>query len=314
MVAIMTALSSGICIFLTAVLLAGCVTTDYRNIRPKNEVRNAPIPVPWPKSKPSAPRKAEVQVSRIAPASAGPAHIVRRGDTVYAVARKSGVEVRDIILANGLRAPYTLTIGQRLSVPAVTNHIVQKGETTYSISRRYGIDLLTLSRINGLKPPYTIAIGQVLKMPAGGARMALADNVRRPVPAPPPRQSSRFLWPIRGKIISPYGPRQGGLHNDGINIRARGGASVRAAEAGVVAYAGDELKGFGKLLLIRHQGGWITAYAHNGELLVARGDTVNRGQTIAKAGATGIVNRPQLHFEIRKGTVTVDPQKYLSPS
>lgn len=323
MVPIMTRLRPILCIFLTVALLAGCAATDYRNIRPRNEVLNAPIPVPWPKSKPSPPAQAapgveiasaNISAANISPASASPAHTVRAGDTVYAIARQNGVEVRDIILANGLRAPFTLAIGQRLTVPVPTTHIVARGETTYSISRRYGVDLSTLSRVNGLKPPFTISIDQILKIPASATRVASVGNIHRPLPSPPPRQSGSFLWPIRGKIISSFGPRQGGLHNDGINIRARGGAPVRAAEAGVVAYAGEELKGFGKLLLIRHQGGWITAYAHNSALLVGRGDTVRRGQTIARTGATGSVNRPQLHFEIRKGTVAVDPQKYLSGS
>jgi len=134
------------------------------------------------------------------------------------------------------------------------------------------------------------------------------------VPEPAPRSNSPFLWPVRGKIISGFGVKPGGLHNDGINIEAAAGSSVMAAENGVVAYAGNELRGFGNLLLIRHADGWVTAYAHNDKLLVKRGDHVKRGQVIAQVGSTGNVTSPQLHFELRKGTEPVDPLKYLGAS
>jgi len=132
-----------------------------------------------------------------------------------------------------------------------------------------------------------------------------------PEPTPPPRGGERFLWPVKGQVISGFGPKKGGLNNDGVNISAPAGTSVVAADNGVVAYAGNELRGFGNLLLIRHADGWVTAYAHNETLLVKRGDKVKRGQTIAHVGSTGSVSAPQLHFEIRKGTDPVDPMKYL---
>ncbi len=130
-------------------------------------------------------------------------------------------------------------------------------------------------------------------------------------PAPAPRGGERFLWPVKGKVISSFGPKKGGLNNDGINIAAPAGAGVVAADNGVVAYAGNELRGFGNLLLIRHADGWVTAYAHNEKLLVKRGENVKRGQTVAQIGRTGNVSAPQLHFEIRKGTDPVDPLRYL---
>jgi murein DD-endopeptidase MepM/ murein hydrolase activator NlpD len=130
-------------------------------------------------------------------------------------------------------------------------------------------------------------------------------------PAPAPRGGERFLWPVKGKIISSFGPKKGGLNNDGINIAAPEGVNVVAADNGVVAYAGNELRGFGNLLLIRHADGWVTAYAHNEKLLVKRGEKVRRGQAVAQIGRTGSVSAPQLHFEIRKGTDPVDPLKYL---
>ncbi len=132
-----------------------------------------------------------------------------------------------------------------------------------------------------------------------------------PLSEPPARSSARFSWPLRGKIIAGFGDAGKGLHNDGINIAAPLGTQVRAADNGVVAYAGNELKGFGNLMLIKHADGWTTAYAHNDKLLVKRGDEVKQGQVIAVVGKTGNVDSPQLHFEVRKGTQAIDPTGYL---
>lgn len=300
-----------------ALLLGGCAGYDYRNIPPRHEVHNAPIPVPWPKAKPGGARQADAN-----PASEGRdnrqafrTHTVARGDTVYGIARANGLEVRSMIRANRLRAPYILTVGQKLRVPAAGGrvHVVRKGDTSYSISRRYGVDLASLTRVNGLRPPYNLAVGQELRLPGRAGWEASGGSSRRAaVPAPPPRQGNKFLWPVRGRVLSQFGPKPGGQHNDGINIRAKRGAQVRAADAGVVAYAGAELAGYGNLLLIRHAGGWVTAYAHNDRLLVKRGDKVSRGQVIARAGATGGVSEAQLHFEVRKGRAAVDPLRYLA--
>ncbi|GFZ79108.1 hypothetical protein GCM10011497_03950 [Elstera cyanobacteriorum] len=137
------------------------------------------------------------------------------------------------------------------------------------------------------------------------------DEVVAALPSPPPRGGRSFQWPVTGRVIATFGPQEKGLHNDGLNIAAPKGSPVRAAENGVVAYAGDEIRGFGNLLLIRHADGYMTAYAHNEVLLVNRGDTVRRGQVIARVGQTGNVSSPQLHFEIRKGTQAVDPEQFL---
>lgn len=120
-----------------------------------------------------------------------------------------------------------------------------------------------------------------------------------------------FVWPVQGKVIGAFGSSKEGLKNDGINIAAPLGAPVVAAADGTVAYAGNELRGFGNMVLIRHDGGYVTAYAHNANLLVKKGDKVKRGQTIARVGQTGAVFGPQLHFEIRKGTQPVDPMSFL---
>ena len=132
------------------------------------------------------------------------------------------------------------------------------------------------------------------------------------LPAPDPMSGNSFRWPVKGRIVSAFGTRPDGGHNDGIDLAVPQGTSVMAAENGVVAYAGNELKGYGNLILIRHANNWVSAYAHNEEILVKRGDKVRRGQIIAKAGATGSVTQPQVHFELRKGSRPVDPTKYMS--
>jgi murein DD-endopeptidase MepM/ murein hydrolase activator NlpD len=121
-----------------------------------------------------------------------------------------------------------------------------------------------------------------------------------------------FRWPVRGRVIAGFGPKINGQQNDGINLAVPEGTPIKAAEDGVVAYAGNELKGYGNLVLIRHANGYVSAYAHASELDVKRGEAVKRGQVIGKAGQTGNVTSPQLHFEIRKGSTPVDPTRYLS--
>src|SRR3984893_8089086 len=132
--------------------------------------------------------------------------------------------------------------------------------------------------------------------------------------APPPGQSSStFQWPVRGHVLTGYGSGRDGTHNDGINIAAPRGAAVEAADVGVVAYTGNELRGYGNLILVKHPNGWISAYAHCDLILVKRGDKVARGQVIARVGSTGNVGEPQLHFELRRGNRAVDPREFLAP-
>lgn len=283
-------------------------------------------------------------------ASAGVYYVTVK-DTLYSISRRFQLPLRSLIDANGLKPPYTLRVGQKLRLPSPRVYVVKKGDTVYGISRRNGVDMSELMRLNGIRPPYTISIGQSLSLPSalGGSPKAVAAAVTPqskgpqsngkarpaspvksapavptarpqkvavtsgPIPNPPPRQGSKFLWPVSGTVVSGFGPKGKGYHNDGINIVAPRGSGVRAAENGVVAYAGNELRGFGNLVLVRHSGGWTTAYAHNDRILVSRGQTVKRGQRIAEVGSSGNVAEPQLHFEIRKGARAVDPRRLLAP-
>lgn len=134
--------------------------------------------------------------------------------------------------------------------------------------------------------------------------LKLVNNVPR-------RESSKFLRPVNGDVIDSFGVKNDGTYNDGINIKASKGTPVFAAENGVVVYAGNELKGSGNLILLRHEEQWITAYAHMSDMDVKKGDIVRRGQTIGEVGSTGSVSSPQLHFEIRRGLETLNPKNYM---
>lgn len=221
-------------------------------------------------------------------------------------------------------------------------HTVATGETLFSLGRKYALSPYAIAEANDLSRNSTLKVGQTLKLPGKAGvtaepRQAEAAPAEETAPAktedkiateqaPAPAETEELAaapgdasmpamrWPVRGKVISAYGSKPNGLKNEGINIAVPEGTPIRAAENGIVAYAGNELKGYGNLVLIRHDGGWVTAYAHASELLVKRGDTVKRGDIIAKAGQTGSVSSPQLHFEVRKGATAMDPVKYLSDS
>jgi murein DD-endopeptidase MepM/ murein hydrolase activator NlpD len=231
-------------------------------------------------------------------------YVVASGDTAYAIARRHDVGIHQIIRENGLKPPsYGLFAGQRLILPwhggaTASKAVLPARKQSRTISpppRRAKRSTKTTEVLRPQQPE--------LRAP----RVELRD----PSAPPPKRAGRKFQWPVRGKVMSGFGSKGGGLYNDGINIAAKPGQIVRAAENGIVAYAGNELRGYGNLLLVRHAGGWISAYAHNGTLMVRRGQVIKRGQPIARVGASGAVARPQLHFELRRGRKAVDPRPYL---
>ena len=269
--------------------------------------KNAPSPVPSPRLKPSAPRATAAPLKPSIVVRKTTRITIGRGDTVYAISRKNGVSVRSIIDQNKLRPPYLLKPGQTLTIPVGTNYTVKKGDTVYGVSRRNGILMNELVRLNGLKQPFALSVGQSLKLPV--RRVGATTKVAI---APTPQISGKgFMWPVNGRVISNYGPKQAGFHNDGVNIGAPLGSSVYASESGVVVHADNKLKGYGNLILIRHQNGWVTAYAHNDKMLVRKGQQVARGQVVGQVGRSGRVTSPQLHFEMRKGSRAVNPTLYL---
>ena len=160
-----------------------------------------------------------------------------------------------------------------------------------------------------VKPEKVVSLPAVQNAPVAKEEPRTTETVVKA--AEPSGAMPSFRWPVRGRLIAGFGSKHDGTQNDGINLAVPEGTPIKAADDGVVVYAGNELKGYGNLVLIQHTNGFVTAYAHASELMVKRGDTVTRGQVIAHAGQTGNVTSPQLHFEIRKGSTPVDPTQYL---
>ena len=270
-------------------------------------------------------------------------HAVQRGETLYSISRTTGVDLYSLAQANDLQPPYGISIGQQLKVPSPTGYAVASAPAPESPTaphepapRGYQVDTLPVTPGAQVAPPVQAPAGDETPNSAGLPPIPQQAAPEAPAPAPtpqvasappssagptadpkqdtvlPPRSGRTFAWPVRGRVLAGFGPTPDGLHNDGINIAARAGAPVIAAENGVVVYAGSELKGFGNLLLIRHADGWMTAYAHLDKQLVKKGQKVTKGQAIGTVGSTGGVSQPQLHFEIRRGTQAVDPAKFLS--
>lgn len=203
---------------------------------------------------------------------------------------------------------------------------VQKGDSVSKIAMKTGTTVSLLVRWNQLTPPYTIYPGQTLYLgdPSGlpkinskGPKSVTIERVRsqsQTIPPPPlVKRSEKFSWPLKGPLLSSFGQKDGGQQNDGINIAAKRGTKIRAADGGRVVYVGNEVKGFGNLVLIRHDAQWVTAYAHADQILVEKGDAVTSGEAIATVGQTGSVTRPQLHFEIRYKGRPVEPLGQLMP-
>jgi len=243
----------------------------------------------------------------------GTEHEVRAGETIHTIAARYGGDPYELARINGVRPPYTLKIGEKLMIPNARVASLAPRPGSAPAAERPPIEGPRAPTVESLAPPESVAPSPAPPAPdppqAASPARAPDETVDAAVGG-----SGRLAWPVRGRVISGYGAKEKGLRNDGINIAAPKGAPIRAAESGTVAYAGNELRGFGNLLLIRHANGLVTAYAHADEILVKRGDTVSRGQIVARVGNTGGVPSPQLHFEVRQGRRAVDPEPYLGKS
>lgn len=246
----------------------------------------------------------------------GAQHKVIEGDTLYSVAQKFDVSVYELARLNDIGAPYTIKLGEILVIPAP--EIAANPAPTKAVPSARPAPRVAAKApppvVRPTAPPRTTKRVAVSPSSAGKIAVIPPRKPSAPVPPPPARTGKGFVWPVKGPLLSSFGVKDGGLRNDGINIKANRGTPVRAAENGVVAYAGNEIRGFGNLLLIKHADGYVTAYAHNEDLIVQRGQKVKRGQKIATVGSSGSVARPQLHFEVRKGRRPQDPKKYLTRS
>ena len=234
-------------------------------------------------------------------ATRGPiVHTVMPHDTLTSIAKRYNVKRAEIAYTNKINEYVALRVGQKLTIPNV------------AVATSNGAK-------NAANPPDRAPHAETAGPQRRAETAPAVDSVATVKPAdsePEPKPAAagglQFRWPAKGRVISNFGGKPNGQQNDGINISVPENTAIKASEDGVVAYAGNELKGYGNLVLIKHTDGWVTAYAHNSEILVHRGETVKRGQVISKAGQSGGVASPQLHFEIRKGSTPVDPAQHLS--
>jgi murein DD-endopeptidase MepM/ murein hydrolase activator NlpD len=256
-------------------------------------IAQAPLPPP---GKPVA--AAPITRPVASTSSAKHVHVVARGDTLMKISRQYGKPVAEIAKANKISAQSKLEVGARITVPG--------GRPVATVAAAPAPEPepkpAAKPKVAALDPPHTARIAS--PEPVAPESSTKAAEAAGSLPS--------FRWPVRGRVIAGFGPKTNGQQNDGINLAVPEGTPIKAAEDGVVAYAGNELKGYGNLVLIRHGNGFVSAYAHASEVLAKRGDQIKRGQVIARSGQTGNVTSPQLHFEIRKGATPVDPTQFLT--
>lgn len=300
---------------------------------------------------PAHPQAAAANAPAVAAAQPAPAdaagwtgtHSVKAGESLYAIARQHKVPVAVLQQQNGISDPTKLRPGVTLKVPGGTGEAAAVPATPPVIaatpappspprvtqvptppagpaSAPQAANPAPGSPqpkiINGVQPKGEQQVASLGGTASDATTMAPIDPPAAQPPTKPNAAATaaaggKFRWPVRGSVLSGFGKRPDGTHNDGVNIAVPFGADVVAADSGTVAYAGNELKGYGNLVLIRHDNGWVSAYAHADQLLVKRGDAIKRGQVIAKAGKTGTVDQPQVHFELRQGSKPVDPLPHM---
>ena len=308
-----------------------------------SQVSSSPLPPPqnagYIQSAPQAPQQQMAAASSAvmsAPApvaqpqptantQAGGSYTVAAGDTLYGIARKTGSNASAIQQANALSSPDSIRVGQRLTIPgggsAPTTAVAAAPALTPAVAPAQQPKPVTVAapaqpaQPTQANKPETVA--SYTPPAAASAPVKASSDIAEKsteVAALPPEATGvgRLRWPVQGRVISQFGSGSAGKSSDGIDIAVPEGTSVRAAENGVVIYAGDGLKGFGNTILVRHEDGLVTVYGHASQLKVKRGDQIKRGQELALSGMTGDADRPKLHFEVRKGTSPVNPMTYLN--
>lgn len=304
----------------------------------RNDAATAPVPqarMNWQAGSQAANQGAASQPQAHArPQTARPAsHTVVMGESLGSIATKYGVTRQQLASANSLQLDRPVRIGQTLRLPGAAPAMTaaaqrEHAQRTAAQARNTPAGQRADQQATGSIAPTTATARQAPEGRAAPAQtQAAAPAPAAPAPAAPAAEAPaaqparteqaaatpaanadpQFRWPVRGRVISNFRPGS----SDGIKLSVPEGTPIKAAEDGVVAYAGNELRGYGNLVLVRHSNGFVTAYAHNSDIKVRRGEQVRRGQTIASAGQTGNVNSPQLHFEIRRGATPVDPMTYL---
>jgi len=233
------------------------------------------------------------------------------GDTLWALSRQYGVSVNSLMKANNLTSSSRLQVNQRLYIPGrevqvqtsgtrvgtqYETYQIQHGDSLWSISRHFRVSLDQIMSLNGLSQSSVLRVGQTIRIPA----YISGDYGTR---------GEEFIWPLQGRISSPYGNRSSGFHK-GIDIVAPAGTPIRAAKSGVVSFSGW-INGYGRTVIIDHQDGLQTLYAHNQVNLVSRGQRVNQGDLVARVGISGNATGYHCHFEIRQGGRHTNPLQFL---
>ena len=262
---------------------------------------------------------------------------VGEGDSIFTLATRFQITPQSIINDNQLVPPFIIQPGEQLKLSPARYHIVVITDDLYSLSQRYAVSQEQLAALNDLQEPYELVVGQQLLLPeqpdfsvldVAGIEIEVvpvtivtpAPQAAKPAaPKAPPKSfvapalgNAGFTWPVKGQILAEFGPMERGVHNDGVNIRAAEGTIVTTSAPGTVAFVGTGLKSFGNLVLVKHEGGYITAYAHLNDIQVREGDVLGVGATIGQVGMTGRVDSPQLHFEIRKSRTPINPREVIS--
>lgn len=295
-----------------------------KNASKKPLVRPAEVAAATPTANPTAQQLTPPSAAQLAKYDG--TYTVKKGDSLYALAIQMKVPMNELAQVNAIADVRKVRPGAILKVPAAA--VANAAPGTASVA---AADTETAAKL----PPAVVQSEAARTVPSttqpviiNSKKVAAVEQPSAETPAPDaaaatqpaasatPASSAtapmgKLRWPAKGKVIGSFGPRPDGTHNDGVNLSVPLGTEVHAAEAGTVAYAGSELKGYGNLILLRHDNGWITAYAHNEELLAKRGDKVKRGQVLAKAGKSGQVDQPQVHFELRQGSKPVDPTPFM---
>ncbi len=270
----------------------------------------APVPAKAPKQQAAVlPKSTEVKASITKPVSGSSAanassesgtHSVASGESLWGIAQKYGVTVSQLRAANGINKD-AIRVGQNLVIPA-------KGAETTTSGK--GVDRTNTGSVKSAEQPAATSL-PTYTQPRKTEKVIEKANSETTAATPEKTGVGTMRWPARGRVVSEYGQRNGSKANDGIDISLPSGTPVKAAENGIVIYAGDGLKDFGNTVLVRHEDGIVTVYGHNSQILVARGERVRRGQDLAKSGNSGTADTPKLHFEVRKNSVPVNPLKYL---
>ena len=243
------------------------------------------------------------QTLRIEPARF---HEVQLGDSLFSIAQRYAVSQYQLAELNGLSAPYELVQGQRLNIPASHDFTI--------------LDAAMPRNAGAVKPAERLAETQnqqTQNQQANATANASLSQAGKPSAprknfvAPKLTSNSAFSWPVEGQVSNEFGPAARGVHNDGIDILAEAGTPVSVIAPGTVAYVGEGLRGFGTLVLVKHDGGYISAYAHLASASVAEGDVLSRAARIGAVGQTGSASQPMLHFEVRKGRTPIDPRSII---